>query len=88
MTNVTTMFTSCYIGQLLIDEASIVKKVSNTLDWYRLPVKKARSLIMIIISSNCPIKVTAANIADMSLATFTDIIKTAMGYFNVLRSTI
>ena len=97
MTNVTTMFTSCYIGQLLIDEvyhwllqieflrpwcslrtfllwqASIVKKVSNTLDWYRLPVKTARSLIMIIITSNCPIKVTAANIVDMSLATFTDV---------------
>ena len=36
-------------------------------------MNKARSLIMVIIISNYPIKVTAANIVDMSLATFTDV---------------
>ncbi|KAK9299111.1 hypothetical protein QLX08_007734 [Tetragonisca angustula] len=81
-------FTNCYIGQLLIDESDVVKKASHTFNWYRFPLKKARSLVMIIISSNYPMKVTAAKIVEMSLATFTDIVKTTMAYFNVLRNTI
>ncbi|KOX73693.1 Odorant receptor 43a [Melipona quadrifasciata] len=66
------VFTICYIGQLLIDEGNIVKKISNTFDWYQLPVKKARSLIMVIIMSNNPMSVTAANVTQLSLITFTD----------------
>ncbi|KAK1131443.1 hypothetical protein K0M31_017727 [Melipona bicolor] len=67
------VFTICYIGQLLIDEGNIVKKISNTFDWYQLPVKKARSLTMVIIMSNNPMSVTAANVTQLSLITFTDV---------------
>lgn len=47
--------------------------MSITLNWYRFPMKKARSLILIIIMSNYPIKLTAGKIVDISFATFTDV---------------
>ncbi|XP_006615205.1 uncharacterized protein LOC102671486 isoform X2 [Apis dorsata] len=78
--------TICYIGQLLIDESDKVRQISVTLDWYRLPVNEARGLILVIIMSNYPIKVTAGKIVDISLITFTDIVKTSVGYLNILRT--
>ncbi|XP_003393901.2 odorant receptor 4-like [Bombus terrestris] len=78
-------YAMCYIGQLLINESENVRRMSITLNWYRFPMKKARSLILIIIMSNYPIKLTAGKIVDISLATFTDIIKASVGYLNVLR---
>ncbi|XP_076760951.1 odorant receptor 4-like [Xylocopa sonorina] len=78
-------FALCYVGQHLIDESTNLAETSNTLRWYRLPTKKARSLVPVIIMSNYPIKLTAAKLIDVSLATFTDIMKTSMGYLNLLR---
>ncbi|XP_017759719.1 PREDICTED: odorant receptor 4-like [Eufriesea mexicana] len=91
MLQVTCMFSTfsiCYIGQLLMDESNEVRLTSITLNWYRLPAKKAQSLILVIIMSNYPIKVTAGKIADISLSTFTDIIKTSMGYLNILQKMV
>ncbi|XP_043517197.1 uncharacterized protein LOC122532471 [Frieseomelitta varia] len=67
------MFTNCFVGQLLIDEGNVVKKISNTLDWYQLPVEKARCLILVIIMSNNPMKITVANMVQLSLITFIDV---------------
>lgn len=36
-------------------------------------MKKARSLVLLIIMSNYPIKVTAGRIVDVSLVTFTSV---------------
>ncbi|XP_043803334.1 uncharacterized protein LOC122720601 [Apis laboriosa] len=78
-------FSICYVGQLLVDESESVRQACNTLKWYRLPTKKARSLILLIIMSNYPIKVTAGRLVDVSLVTFTSIIKSAVGYMNILQ---
>ncbi|XP_043517135.1 odorant receptor 4-like isoform X2 [Frieseomelitta varia] len=81
-------FTMCYIGQLLINESEHISRTSATLNWYRFSSKKARCLIPVIIISNYRIKITAAKILEVSLATFTDIMKASMGYLNVLRSAL
>ncbi|CAK9804350.1 Odorant receptor 13a [Anthophora quadrimaculata] len=82
------IFILCYIGQLLIDENYVVGLSSCTVNWYRLPMRHARSLIMIIAMSNYPIRITAGKMCEMSLATFTDVMKVAVGYFNILRKVI
>ncbi|XP_017878891.1 odorant receptor 22c-like isoform X1 [Ceratina calcarata] len=82
------IFILCYVGQLLLNESQIVSRTSCTLDWYRLSVKHARSLILVIVMSNYPMRLTAGKMTEMSLATFTDICKLSMGYLNVLRETI
>ncbi|XP_012350997.1 odorant receptor 4-like [Apis florea] len=75
----------CYIGQLLLDESNNLAKTCITLNWYHFPARKARFLILMIIMSNYPVKLTAAKVVDVSLTTFTDIMKAAMGYLNMLR---
>ncbi|KOX67234.1 Odorant receptor 43a, partial [Melipona quadrifasciata] len=81
-------FAMCYIGQLFIDESETVRRTCSTLNWYRFPMNKARYLVLVIIISNYRIKITAAKVVEVSLATFTDIMKTSMGYLNVLRTAL
>ncbi|XP_003691315.1 odorant receptor 4-like [Apis florea] len=75
----------CYIGQLLLDESNNLAQTCITLNWYRFPKKKARYLILMIIMSNYPVKLTAAKVVDVSLTTFTDVMKAAVSYLNILR---
>jgi len=41
-----------------------------TLDWYRIPHKTARGLVLIIAMSSNPIKITAGKFMDLSLNSF------------------
>lgn len=43
---------------------------SCTLDWYRIPHKSARSLVLMIAISSIPIKITAGKFMDLSLNSF------------------
>ncbi|PBC34558.1 Odorant receptor 49b [Apis cerana cerana] len=72
-------------GKIIILLSNNLAQTCITLNWYRFPKKKARYLILIIIMSNYPIKLTAAKVMDISLTTFTDVMKAAVGYLNMLR---
>ncbi|XP_011684379.1 PREDICTED: odorant receptor 4-like [Wasmannia auropunctata] len=78
------MFMFCYTGEQLSVQAEKVAKTSCVLEWYRLLDKKARAIVLVVIISNLPTKVTAGKIVDLSLKTYGDIIKTAVTYFNLL----
>ncbi|XP_011148377.2 odorant receptor 13a-like [Harpegnathos saltator] len=80
------LFLVCYTGEQLIVEAEKVAIVSCELEWFRLPNKKARYIVLLMIMSNAPTKMSAGNLFDLSLRTFGDTIKTAGAYFNMLRS--
>ncbi|XP_036147239.1 odorant receptor 4 [Monomorium pharaonis] len=82
---VISIFTNCYVGQLLTDQSIKVGSITSTTNWYRLPYKKARGLILIMAISNIPAKITAGKMMEMSLPTFSNIVKTAVAYFNLLR---
>ncbi|XP_011684381.1 PREDICTED: odorant receptor 4-like [Wasmannia auropunctata] len=78
------MFMFCYTGEQLSVQAEKVARMSCVLEWYRLLDKKARAIVLVVIISNLPTKVTAGKIVDLSLKTYGDIIKTAVTYFNML----
>lgn len=40
------------------------------IDWYQLPAKAVRSLVMVIAMSSHPIKISVGSMIDLSLATF------------------
>ncbi|XP_025075329.1 odorant receptor 13a-like [Pogonomyrmex barbatus] len=82
------LFTNCYVGQLLTDESIKVGSMTSAINWHCLPHKKARNLIPIIAISNIPAKISAGKMIEMSLPTFSNIIKTSMAYFNLLRKFI
>ncbi|XP_018406424.1 PREDICTED: odorant receptor 13a-like [Cyphomyrmex costatus] len=82
------MFMFCYTGEQLTVQAEKVARTSCMLEWYRLPNKDARGIVLVIIMSNLPTKITAGNIMDLSLKTYGDVIKAALTYFNMLIKTI
>jgi len=48
------------------------------LEWYRLPHKEARGIVLVIIMSNLPTKITAGKIMDLSFKTY--------GYVSMFKS--
>ncbi|XP_018046411.1 PREDICTED: odorant receptor 13a-like [Atta colombica] len=79
------VFMFCYTGEQLTIQAEEVARKSCVLEWYRLPNKDARGIVLVIIISNLPAKITAGKIVDLSFKTYGDVIKTAVTYFNMLR---
>lgn len=43
------------------------------LEWYRLPAKRTRDMVLIIIISHIPSKITAGKFIVLSLKTFGDV---------------
>ncbi|XP_025987073.2 odorant receptor 13a-like [Solenopsis invicta] len=78
------MFMFCYTGEQLTVQAEKVARTSCMLEWYRLPNKEARGIVLVVIMSNLPLKITAGKIMDLSLKTYGDVVKTAVTYFNML----
>ncbi|XP_072746898.1 odorant receptor 4-like isoform X2 [Anoplolepis gracilipes] len=77
--------TICVLVYLML-MAEQVAITSCELEWYRLPGRKARSIVLLMIMSNTPTKISAGKLIDLSLKTFGQVMKTAGAYFNMLRS--
>ncbi|XP_043683087.1 odorant receptor 82a-like [Vespula pensylvanica] len=80
------LFILCYIGELLADQNLKVNLMSRTLDWHNLPLKSVRNLLLVILASNDAPKLVAGKVMDLTLSNFTSVFKSAVGYFNILRS--
>ncbi|XP_011148389.2 odorant receptor 13a-like [Harpegnathos saltator] len=75
----------CHIGEMLVEQCQMIGTRCYMIEWYRLPHNKARSLIFSIIMSNYPIELTAGKMLTMTMSSFSNILKTSMAYFNLLR---
>ncbi|KAL0117084.1 hypothetical protein PUN28_010137 [Cardiocondyla obscurior] len=82
------LFIYCYMGEQVISQEEKVSLTACTLEWHHLPSAKARALILLIIISEHPLKLRAGNFIDLSLRTFSDVVKMAVTYFNLIRSTV
>ncbi|XP_077269553.1 uncharacterized protein LOC143901276 [Temnothorax americanus] len=75
----------CFIGEQLFVEGEKLALTVCTLDWYRLPNAKARSLVLVIAMSIVPTKIRAGKFFDLTIRTFGDIVKTIVTYVNFIR---
>ncbi|XP_024869584.1 odorant receptor 22c-like isoform X1 [Temnothorax curvispinosus] len=80
------IFIFCYIGELVAEKWKKIGEVSYMIDWYRLSERKALDVVLMIAMSNASIKFTAGNLFELSFSTFSDVIKTSVAYFNMLRT--
>ncbi|XP_011058375.1 PREDICTED: odorant receptor 82a-like [Acromyrmex echinatior] len=80
------VFIFCYIGEIVTEQCKQVGEAVYMTNWYHLPHKTARGLILIISRSSCVIKLTAGKLVHLSIATFGDVMKTSMIYLNMLRT--
>ncbi|XP_011880387.1 PREDICTED: odorant receptor 13a-like [Vollenhovia emeryi] len=67
------MFLFCYTGEQLTSQAEKVAIASCELEWYRLPDRNMRNVVLLIIMSNAPTKISAGKFVDLSLKTFGDV---------------
>ncbi|XP_018310083.1 odorant receptor 82a-like [Mycetomoellerius zeteki] len=80
------IFIFCYIGEIVTEQCKQVGETVYMTNWYRLPNKTARGLILIISRSSNVIKLTAGKLVHLSIATFGNVMKTSMIYLNMLRT--
>ncbi|KAF3424630.1 hypothetical protein E2986_11711 [Frieseomelitta varia] len=57
----------------MIRQCRKIGEMSYMIEWYRLPGNKKLCCVLIIAMSNCSIKLTAGNIVDLTISTFTDV---------------
>ncbi|XP_032669637.1 odorant receptor 4-like isoform X2 [Odontomachus brunneus] len=82
------MYILCYIGELLMEKSGQIGSICFMIDWYQLPAKSVRSLILVIAMSSHPIKISAGKMIDLSLATFGNVLKTSLAYLSFLRTLV
>ncbi|XP_067206066.1 odorant receptor 22c-like [Linepithema humile] len=77
-------FLYCGGGELVANECKAVYRVMCDLEWYKLEPRKSRALILIMIRTSEPFRITAGKIVPLSLATFSSLLKTSVGYISFL----
>ncbi|KAK2583206.1 hypothetical protein KPH14_009226 [Odynerus spinipes] len=82
------IFILCYIGESLTNKTSEVGARCCKIDWYYLPPKITRGLVLIIAMSNNPVRITAGRMVDLSFLTFGNILKTSLAYLSFLRALV
>ncbi|RLU16205.1 ObirOr5-L16 [Ooceraea biroi] len=80
------IFIFCYTGEILTEQCKTVGEKTYMTDWYNLPHKTARGLLLIIARSSNVIKITGGKLFQLSIATFSDVIKTSVIYLNLIRT--
>ncbi|XP_011257878.1 odorant receptor 4 [Camponotus floridanus] len=80
------VFIYCYMGEQVVEEEKKIALRLCTLEWYRLPDEKAKTLILIMAISNTSLSLKAGKFIDLSLKTFGNVVKMAVTYLNLLRS--
>ncbi|XP_006565890.1 odorant receptor 30 isoform X3 [Apis mellifera] len=80
------IFIFCYIGELVAEQTEKVGEVAYMIEWYRIRGKKKLCCVLIIAMSNSSIKFTAGNMVELSIYTFSDVVKTSVAFLNMLRA--
>ncbi|XP_043282234.1 uncharacterized protein [Venturia canescens] len=80
------LFIFCHIGELLKERCSLIGKATYLTDWWKMPGKTGRALILVILTANIPRQLTAGRMIELSVASFGAIMKTSVVYLNMLRT--
>ncbi|XP_072375698.1 odorant receptor 13a-like, partial [Diabrotica undecimpunctata] len=78
------LFLTCYYGQLILTQSELIGNAVYNSKWYNCPSSLQKSVLLMILRSQRPLKLTAASISTLSLQTFLSIIKTAYSFFTLL----
>ncbi|XP_066597636.1 odorant receptor 10-like [Prorops nasuta] len=80
------IFVLCFTGEILLQKCKEVGEKAYTIAWYRLPGKASLDLLLVILMSNCFIRITAGKFVNLSLPSFSYVLRSAAVYLNLLLS--
>ncbi|XP_067205434.1 odorant receptor 13a-like [Linepithema humile] len=74
----------CVVGEILVAQCDQIQHAVYNYKWYSLEPKNARNLIFLLGRSNKPTYLTAGKVFPITMATFSNLIKTSASYMSVL----
>ncbi|XP_066582678.1 odorant receptor 13a-like [Prorops nasuta] len=80
------IFLECWQAQLLTDAANRVHHHTYDCRWYRMSLRCRKLIILIMIRTEIPCKITAGRFMTFSLEAFSAVIRTSVSYIAVFRS--
>ncbi|XP_011706643.1 PREDICTED: odorant receptor Or2-like [Wasmannia auropunctata] len=75
----------CWSGNEVILKSVSVGDAIYCMDWPLLSINEKKELLMIMIRSTMPIKITSSFLITLSLQSYSNILKTSYSAFNVLK---
>ncbi|XP_058805751.1 uncharacterized protein LOC131672506 [Phymastichus coffea] len=82
------IFMLCYVGEILTEQCESIGYAAYVTDWYRLPRRQAKNLVLLIATTQCPVYLTAGKMFNLSILSFSNLIKAAASYLEILRTVI
>ncbi|XP_039307778.1 odorant receptor 43a [Solenopsis invicta] len=77
-------FLYCGAGEIITMQCEEVHRSMCDLEWYKLEPKKARNLIILMIRTSQPFRITVGKILPLTMTTFCSLLKTSAGYISFL----
>ncbi|XP_020285694.1 odorant receptor 13a-like [Pseudomyrmex gracilis] len=73
-------------GQKVIDSSEKIYESAYNAEWYNMPMAQKKLLMMIMMRSKIPLRITAGNIIVLSHVNFKAVLHASSSYFMLLRS--
>ncbi|XP_045762472.1 putative odorant receptor 92a [Maniola jurtina] len=86
MLSLSQVFLLCYFGDLLMSSSIELSQTVYSCRWYDVEPAIRRSVLIILIRSQKPCKVTACNFADLNLSAFSTILSRSYSCFALLKT--
>ncbi|XP_018301281.1 odorant receptor 4-like [Mycetomoellerius zeteki] len=80
------VFILCFAGEYLNFKSKSIANAAYESLWYNLLSNQKKTIIFVIMRSQKQIMITAGRITNLSLETFTRILKTSASYVSVLHA--
>ncbi|XP_047355512.1 odorant receptor 13a-like [Vespa velutina] len=80
------VYFECMNGQRLINHSSEMHQHLINTEWYRTSLRTRKVIALMTLRSLKPSILTAAGLLNISLETFSSIVRTSISYFTVMRS--
>ncbi|KAJ0173303.1 hypothetical protein K1T71_011479 [Dendrolimus kikuchii] len=78
------MWIMCWYGQQLADSTERLSHAIYNSGWYKAPKKIKRSLLIMLLRSQKTVYVTTCGFSNITMASYSNIIKTSWSYFTLL----
>ncbi|XP_067206903.1 odorant receptor 22c-like [Linepithema humile] len=79
-------FVFCFAGEYLNTKSNSIGDAAYEAIWYDLPINECRILLFIILRSQKRLTITAGKVMDLTLESFTAIMKASASYISVLHA--
>ncbi|XP_076637325.1 putative odorant receptor 92a [Colletes latitarsis] len=77
-------FVLCYTGEYLSSKSQNISKTVYSMLWYKLNTRESRIILLLLLRAQKKLTLTAGKFVELSLETFTNMIKASASYASIL----